>query len=98
MTCEHMSNEKSLPYLDTCIKLHNGKYELFYYEKLNNSEILTNFKESVAPLNQKISTLTGEIYRRNNTTLCEYSLDLALKHLTARLLKIIMLKINIIIN
>ena len=67
MTCEDMK-DNSLPYLDTCIKLHDNQYHLFFYEKSGKSDILQNFRTGVAPLNQKISTLTGEIYRRNNTT------------------------------
>jgi len=87
MTCESMDENNRLPYLDTCISIHQNKYELFFYEKPNKSEILTNFKSSVTPLNQKISTLTGEIYRRYNTTTCKFALDIALKQLTERFLK-----------
>ena len=78
--------DNSLPYLDTCIKLYNNQYHLFFYEKPGKSDILQNFRTGVSPLNQKISTLTGEIYRRNNTTSCPYALNIALEQLTNRFL------------
>ena len=87
LTCEDMSHDHKLPFLDTCIQLHNGKYQLFFYEKPGKSDILQNFSSSVTPLNQRISLLTGEIYRRNNTTSCEHALNLALNQLTQRFLK-----------
>ena len=86
MTCEDMK-DNFLPYLDTSIKLHNNQFHLFFFEKPGKSDILQNFRTGIAPLNQKISTLTGEIFRRNNCTSCPYALNLALEQLTNRFLK-----------
>ena len=86
MTYEDMQNNQ-LAYLDTSIRFHKNSYQLFFYEKPGKSDILQNFKTGVAPFNQKLSTLTGEIYRRFNCTSCPESLNLALEQLTSRFLK-----------
>ena len=49
LTHEDMTDGK-LPFLDTCIKLHNNKYQLFFYEKTGKSDILQNFSSSITPL------------------------------------------------
>jgi uncharacterized small protein (DUF1192 family) len=79
-THENMDNFE-LAYLDTKIKLINGKFELFNYTKPGKSSLLQNFITSVSPINQKISLLTGEIFRMNNTTSSKKALDESLEQL-----------------
>jgi hypothetical protein len=76
-----------IPYLDTKVYLRDGKFNLSFYQKPTKSDILQNYNESVNPKNQKLSLLSGEIYRVNNTCTTQKDLDEGLKKLKSKFVK-----------
>ena len=70
--------DSKIVFLDTTVINTDGKLSLEMFRKPESSDCLINFRTGVSPKNQKISTLTGELYRCHHTTSTPQALDLAL--------------------
>ena len=81
-----MKNHR-LPFLDTEIRLINNKYELFHYQKPSKSDCLGHFTKNIAPRSHKISLLTGELNRINNSCTSEEALTEGLEKAKIKFLK-----------
>ena len=86
-TYEKMT-KNNLVFLDTSVYSDtNGILQLKHYKKPSDSGGVLNFAKSVTPIKYKLSTLSGEIYRCNNTTTTDKNLDNALNNLKKRFIK-----------
>ena len=67
-------------YYDTQTK----NYEFRSYQKKSKSNVVMNYKKTVAPLKYKISCLVGEIHRCRNTNSTDKNLENSLKQLKTK--------------
>ena len=74
--------DSKIVFLDTTVINTDGILSLEMYRKPESSDCLINYRTGVSPKKQKISTLTGELYRCHYTTSTPLALDLALNNTT----------------
>ena len=84
-TEEPMENQQ-LTFLDTCVYIESGKIQIKQHRK-SESVVYNNFTKAVMPKSQKISTLTGEIFRAKYCSSTETNLNEALTNLKFIFLK-----------
>ena len=86
-TLEKMT-DNGLNFLDTTTYLDSPNIpQLKQYRKPTASDVIFNFNNNICPKKYKISTLTGEIHRANNTCTTSYDLETALKTVQTLFLK-----------
>ena len=79
--------DNQLIFLDMCLYLDSSKNIQIRQHRKSTSVVLNNFEQAVMPRSQKISTLTGEIFRAKYCSSTNSDLNKALSNLKSIFIK-----------